>query len=171
MYKRQLLSAAWWCHAHVSRQERGQKRFIHGAFARYLHPDWVNQLVANPGLLQLSGERREITVLFSDVAGFTATSEALPPTTLVHVLSGYLDGMTQIIITHGGAVNKYLGDGIMVLFGAPVAQADHARRAVRCALALDAFAEAFRLGATDPDGQPVAFGMTRICLLYTSRCV
>lgn len=157
-----LLGATWWCHAHISRQERGQKRFIHRAFARYLHPDWVNQLVANPDLLQLSGERREITVLFSDVAGFTATSEVLSPTTLVHVLSGYLDGMTQIIITHGGAVNKYLGDGIMVLFGAPVAQADHARRAVRCALALDAFAEAFRLGATDPEGLPVAFGITRI---------
>lgn len=157
-----LLGAAWWCHAHISRQERGQKRFIHGAFARYLHPDWVNQLVADPSLLQLSGERREITVLFSDVAGFTSTSETLPPTTLVHVLSGYLEGMTQIIIAHGGAVNKYLGDGIMVLFGAPVAQPDHARRAVRCALALDAFAETFRAGAVDPEGQPVAFGLTRI---------
>ncbi len=157
-----LLGAAWWCHAHVGRQERSQKRFIHRAFARYLHPDWVNQLVANPSLLQLSGERREITVLFSDVAGFTATSEALSPATLVHLLSGYLDGMTRIIIAHGGAVNKYLGDGIMVLFGAPVAQADHARRAVRCALALDAFAEAFRTGAADTDGQPVAFGLTRI---------
>jgi len=157
-----LLSAAWWCHAHISRQERGQKRFIHDAFARYLHPDWVNQLVADPSLLQLSGERREITVLFSDVAGFTSTSETLPPTTLVYVLSGYLEGMTQIIIEHGGAVNKYLGDGIMVLFGAPVAQPDHARRAVHCALALDAFAEAFRAGAVDPEGQPVAFGLTRI---------
>jgi class 3 adenylate cyclase len=157
-----LLVAAWWSHAHVSRQERRQKRFIHGAFARYLHPDWVRQLVADPGLLRLSGERREITVLFSDVAGFTSTSEALPPTTLVHVLSQYLEGMTHIIIEHGGAVNKYLGDGIMVLFGAPVTQADHARRAVRCALALDAFAEAFCHRATDPDGQPVAFGLTRI---------
>lgn len=70
--------------------------------------------------------------------------------------------MTQIIIAHGGTVNKYLGDGIMVLFGAPVAQADHALRAVRCALELDQFAEAFRQGATDPDGQPVTFGLTRI---------
>ncbi len=157
-----LLGAAWWSHAHASRQERRQKRFIHDAFARYLHPDWVKQLVANPDLLQLAGERREITVLFSDIAGFTTTSEALPPTTLVHVLSAYLEGMTRIIIAHDGAVNKYLGDGIMVLFGAPVAQTDHARRAVRCALALDAFAEQFRQTATDPDGQPVAFGITRI---------
>lgn len=157
-----LLVAAWWSHADASRQERRQKQFIHSAFARYLHPDWVRQLVADPDLLRLSGERREITVLFSDVAGFTSTSEALPPTTLVHVLSQYLEGMTRIIIEHGGAVNKYLGDGIMVLFGAPVTQADHARRAVRCALALDAFADEFCHQATDPDGQPVAFGLTRI---------
>ncbi|MFZ1640848.1 MAG: adenylate/guanylate cyclase domain-containing protein [Candidatus Contendobacter sp.] len=157
-----LLGMAWWSHAHASRRERRQKRFIKSAFARYLNPEWVERLVENPELLRLEGERREITVLFSDVAGFTTTSEILPPTTLVHVLSRYLEGMTQIIIAHGGAVNKYLGDGIMVLFGAPVAQTDHARRAVRCALALDAFAEAFHHAATDPDGRPVVFGLTRI---------
>lgn len=157
-----LLGTAWWSYAQASRQERRQKHFIYGAFARYLHPDWVKQLVADPDLLQLRGERREITVLFSDIAGFTTTSEMLPPTTLVHLLSRYLEGMTEIIIAHGGAVNKYLGDGIMVLFGAPVIQADHASRAVRCALALDAFAEAFRQAATDPDGRPVTFGLTRI---------
>ncbi|MFO1425176.1 MAG: adenylate/guanylate cyclase domain-containing protein [Candidatus Competibacteraceae bacterium] len=157
-----LLGAAWWSYAQVSRQERRQRRFIHGAFSRYLHPAWVKQLMANPDLLRLQGERREITILFSDIAGFTTTSEMLPPTTLVDLLSRYLEGMTQIIIDHGGAVNKYLGDGIMVLFGAPVIQADHAPRAVRCALALDAFAEAFRQAATDSDGRPVAFGQTRI---------
>ncbi|NJM12755.1 MAG: CHASE2 domain-containing protein [Synechococcaceae cyanobacterium SM1_2_3] len=157
-----LLGAAWWFHAHFSRQERRQKRFIKNAFGRYLHPDWVEQLMANPDLLRLQGERRELTVLFTDVADFTTISEALPPTSLVHVLSQYLDGMTQIIMAHGGAVNKYMGDGIMVLFGAPVIQADHAQRAVRCALALDEFAEAFRRQVTDPDGQPVNFGQTRI---------
>lgn len=157
-----LLTATGWSHALIGRQERREKEFIHGAFARYLHPDWVEQLMANPQLLGLRGERREITVLFTDVAGFTTTSECLPARTLVHVLSRYLEGMTQLIIAHGGAVNKYLGDGIMVLFGAPVAQADHAQRALRCALALDAFAERCRQGATGPDGEPVAFGQTRI---------
>lgn len=122
----------------------------------------VLQLIEQPDLLRLRGERRELTVLFSDVAGFTALSEALPPTTLVHVLSRYLEGMTGLILAHGGSVNKYLGDGIMALFGAPVAQADHAARAVRCALALDAFAEAFRQTATDADGRAVGFGQTRI---------
>ncbi len=157
-----MLGSTWWSHALVSRRERRQKEFIHGAFARYLHPDWVEQLMANPNLLGLTGERRDITVLFTDVAGFTTTSELLPPTSLVSVLSRYLDGMTQIIMAHGGAVNKYLGDGIMVLFGAPVSQSDHALRAVQCALALDVFAERFRREVTDPDGQPVAFGLTRI---------
>jgi class 3 adenylate cyclase/CHASE2 domain-containing sensor protein len=157
-----LLLAAGWCHADASRRERRQKRFIQSAFARYLHPDWVAQLTAKPELLQLQGERRELTVLFTDVAGFTAISEELPSDTLVWVLSRYLQGMTDIIVAHGGAVNKYLGDGIMVLFGAPLAQNDHALRAVRCALALDRFAEAFRCQACDSNGQPVAFGQTRI---------
>jgi len=114
-----FLITAGWFHAHFSRQERRQKRFIKNAFGRYLHPDWVEQLMANPDLLRLQGERRELTVLFTDVADFTTISEALPPTSLVHVLSQYLDGMTQVIMAHGGAVNKYMGDGIMVLFGAP----------------------------------------------------
>ena len=157
-----LLAATGWSHAILSRQERRDKEFIQGAFARYLHPDWVKQLLANPQLLGLRGERREITVLFTDVAGFTSTAEGLPAPTLVHVLSRYLEGMTQLILAHGGSVNKYLGDGIMVLFGAPVAQPDHAQRALRCALALDGFAERFRHLATDPGGQPVAFGQTRI---------
>lgn len=157
-----LLGAAGWSYAEASRRERRQKRFIQSAFARYLHPDWVERLVANPDLLRLQGERRELTVLFTDVAHFTATSEELPPATLVWVLSRYLESMTEIIIAHGGAVNKYLGDGIMVLFGAPVMQEDHALRAVRCALALDQFAETFRMQATGLDGETVAFGLTRI---------
>lgn len=157
-----LLIATGWSHAETSRQERHQKRFIQDAFGRYLHPDWVARLTANPELLQLQGERRELTIVFTDVAGFTTTSEELPPDTLVWVLSRYMEGMTEIIIAHGGAVNKYLGDGIMVLFGAPVAQEDHALRAVRCALALDRFAEAFRTQATGPDGENVTFGQTRI---------
>ena len=157
-----LLGVAGWCHASLSRQAQRQKQFIQSAFGRYLHPEWVRQLIEQPDLLRLQGERRELTVLFSDVAGFTTLSEALPPTTLVQVLSRYLEGMTDLIVAHGGSVNKYLGDGIMVLFGAPVAQADHALRAVRCALALDAFAEAFRQTATNAEGQPVGFGQTRI---------
>lgn len=159
-----LLSTTWWALAYASRQERRQKRFIKSAFARYLHPDWVEQLIAHPDLLQLQGERRELTLLFSDIANFTTISERLPPEALVEVLRRYLEGMTRIIIDNGGAVNQYMGDGIMALFGAPTAQPDHALRAVRCALALDRFAEDFRRTATltDQQGQAVAFGQTRI---------
>jgi class 3 adenylate cyclase/CHASE2 domain-containing sensor protein len=157
-----LLGVAGGSHAYLSRRARRQKQFIQGAFGRYLHPEWVRQLVERPELLRPQGERRELTVLFSDVAGFTTLAETLPPTELVRVLGRYLEGMTDRIVAHGGSVNKYLGDGIMALFGAPVAQADHAARAVRCALALDAFAEAFRRTATDTEGRPVEFGQTRI---------
>ncbi|MDG4596292.1 MAG: adenylate/guanylate cyclase domain-containing protein [Candidatus Contendobacter sp.] len=96
------------------------------------------------------------------MAGFTTLAETLPPTELVRVVGRYLEGMTDRIVAHGGSVNKYLGDGIMALFGAPVAQTDHAARAVRCALALDAFAEAFRRTATDAEGRPIKFDQTRI---------
>ena len=145
-----------------SQQDRQQKKFIKDAFARYLPPTLVDQLVDNPDMLKLSGERRDITLIFTDVAGFTTISENLPPTTLVYVLSEYMDGMTRIILEHGGTIDKFIGDAVMAIFGAPVDQDDHPQRAAACAVALDAFARDFQERATDENGQPCDFGVTRI---------
>ncbi|MEM6491475.1 MAG: adenylate/guanylate cyclase domain-containing protein, partial [Pseudomonadota bacterium] len=154
---------------YAGQADRQQKKFIKDAFARYLPPTLVDQLVDNPDMLKLRGERRDITLIFTDVAGFTTISENLPPTTLVHVLSEYMDGMTRIILEHGGTIDKFIGDAVMALFGAPVDQDDHPQRAARCAVALDAFARDFETRATDESGQPCAFGHTRIGV-HTGEC-
>lgn len=86
------------------------------------------------GRLNLLGERRDITVLFSDVAGFTTLSERLNPDELVILLNRYLSAMTEVIFLYDGYLNKYMGDGIMAFWNAPLKQADHAARACRCAL-------------------------------------
>jgi len=120
------------------------KRFIRNAFAHYVPPALVTQLTNEPERLVLGGERREITLIFTDIAGFTKLSERLPPEVLMPLLNEYLDGMSRIVLEHGGTIDKFIGDAVVAFFGAPVRQPDHAARAVACALALDSFAEAFR---------------------------
>lgn len=106
-----------------------QKNQIKSAFMHYLSPDIVKELIDNPDLLKLGGERREITAYFSDVQGFTTISEGLSPEELVHLLNEYLTAMSDIIMKHGGTVDKYEGDAIIAFFGAPIPHKDHA---IRC---------------------------------------
>ncbi len=116
--------------------ERKQKTMIKGMFSHYLNPAVVNQLIENPEMLRLGGERKELTVFFSDIAGFTSLSEKLTPETLVALLNEYLTAMTAIIFEHGGTLDKYEGDAIMAFWGAPVHQDDNAIRACRASLAM-----------------------------------
>lgn len=157
-----LFGAAWLGDVYAGRQDRQQKKFIKDAFARYLPPTLVDQLVDHPEMLNLHGERRKLTFIFTDVAGFTTISESLPPTTLGYVLNQYMDGMCQIIFKHGGTIDKFIGDAVMAIFGAPVVQDDQCQRAVSCLLELDAFAEDFIQRAVDEEGNPVQFGLTRM---------
>lgn len=115
--------------------EEKQKRFIQSAFGTYLSPKVVEEIVTNPGILKLGGERKEITAFFSDVAGFTSVSESMSPEDLVHLLNEYLSEMTEIILRYDGTVDKYEGDAIVAFFGAPHPMADHAVRA--CLVSLD----------------------------------
>ncbi len=116
-------------------KEENQKKFIKGAFSRYLAPSIIDQIIANPKSLELGGEEREITIFFSDVAKFSTISEKLTPPELVKLLNEYLSAMTEIILAHGGTVDKYEGDAVMAFFGAPLYQEDHAVRA--CLAAID----------------------------------
>ncbi|MBM4344083.1 MAG: adenylate/guanylate cyclase domain-containing protein [Deltaproteobacteria bacterium] len=111
-----------------------QRQQIREAFQFYLAPAVVEQLVNNPDRLKLGGERREITAFFSDVAGFTTLSERLDPAELTKLLNEYLGAMTDVILEEGGTVDKYIGDAIVAMFGAPIGQPDHAVRACRAAL-------------------------------------
>ncbi len=114
--------------------EGRQKRFIKGAFRQYLSPAVIEQLVQNPGQLQLGGEARELSILFSDVQGFTGISEGLTPTELTALLNTYLTAMTDIILESGGTIDKYEGDAIIAFWNAPLLQPDHHLRAVGAAL-------------------------------------
>jgi len=114
--------------------EGKQRRFIKNVFRHYLSPHVIEQIIQDPSLLKLGGERREITSFFSDVAGFTAISESLPPERLVSLLNAYLSAMTDIILSTGGTLDKYEGDAIIAFWNSPLDQPDHASRACRAAL-------------------------------------
>lgn len=114
--------------------ERQQKALIKNVFSHYISPAVVNELVANPEKAKLGGDKRELTVFFSDIASFTSISESLTPEALVELLNEYLDEMTEIIIKYNGTLDKYEGDAIMAFWGAPIPQRDHALRACLTAL-------------------------------------
>jgi adenylate cyclase len=114
--------------------EGRQKRFIRNAFRQYLSAEVIEQLVSDPGRLKLGGEQRTLSIFFSDLQGFTSISESLTPEQLTALLNDYLTAMTDIIQGEGGTVDKYEGDAIIAFWNAPLAQEDHARRAVRAAL-------------------------------------
>lgn len=114
--------------------EGRQKIFIKNAFKQYLSPDVIEQIIAHPDRLKLGGERRMLSIFFSDLEGFTGISEGLDPEALTRLLNVYLSAMTDIIQEEGGTVDKYEGDAIIAFWNAPLAQPDHAVRAVRAAL-------------------------------------
>lgn len=114
--------------------EEKEKRWVKAAFGQYVSPKVLEVLMHDPKKLNLGGERRDMSAFFSDVAGFTSISERMNPDALVVLLNQYLSAMTEVIFTHDGYLNKYMGDGIMAFWNAPLRQTDHAERACRCAL-------------------------------------
>jgi adenylate cyclase len=128
-------------------------------FEQHLAPELVRRLAESPDLVKLSGEEREVTILFTDIEGFTSMTERSEPNALIRALDRYLEGATGIVVTHGGMVEKIVGDGLHALFNAPLDLADHPSKAVDCARALHEFSEAFRL---EPEIAALGFGRTRI---------
>jgi len=116
-------------------EERGRK-FIRGAFSKYLAPAVVDQMVKDPSKLRLGGELRKLTIMMSDLRGFTAMAERMKPAEVLSVLNHYLGTMADIITEHGGTIDEFIGDAILVIFGAPIEAKDDARRAVACAVAM-----------------------------------
>lgn len=114
--------------------EQKERQFIEGAFGHYVNKDVVRQIKKDPHMLELGGAKRQITVFFSDIAGFTTVSEQLKPEDLVKFLNEYLGEMTEIIIGHQGTLDKYEGDAIMAFWNAPISQHDHQLHACMAAL-------------------------------------
>ena len=106
------------------------------AFSTYLPPSLVNRIVANPEQLILGGEKKEISVLFSDIRGFTSMSEGVSPERLAEIMADYFQPMTEAIFDQGGTLDKYIGDAIMALFNAPLDQPEHVLAACRAAVAM-----------------------------------
>jgi adenylate cyclase len=133
--------------------ERKQRLMIKSMFSTYVNPSVVDELIADPDKLSLGGRRVELSVLFSDIEGFTTLSENMSPETLVGLLNEYLSAMTEIIFRTNGTLDKYEGDAIMAFWGAPVWQEDHAMRA--CLSALDMQEAVARINTTWPaEGKP-----------------
>jgi adenylate cyclase len=139
--------------------EARQKRQVRKAFSSYMAPALVDQLVANPKGLSLTGESREMSFLFSDIAGFTTFTESATPELLVSTLNEYLDAMCRAVMEQGGTIDKIVGDAVVGIFNAPLDQPDHAERAVNCALEMDRISKEF---IAKMNARGFEFGSTRI---------
>lgn len=139
--------------------EARQKRQVRKAFSSYMAPALVDQLVNHPDRLSLNGETREMSFLFSDIAGFTTFTESASPQLLVSVLNEYLDAMCRTVMEHGGTIDKIVGDAVVGIFNAPLDQPDHAQRAVDCALSMDRISRNFIQKMKE---RGMEFGATRV---------
>jgi adenylate cyclase len=119
-------------------RERQMRRAVSEAFSRYLAPELVAQLARDPGALKLGGERRNLSILFCDVRGFTSMSERLKdePERLTTLINRLLDALSGAVMAEGGTIDKYMGDCVMAFWNAPLRNPDHPLRAVRAALGM-----------------------------------
>ena len=137
---------------------RRREAFVRRRLEQHLAPAVVRRIVEQPDLVKLNGERREITALFTDIEGFTATTHRAGPEDLVATLDQYFEGVAGIVVDHGGMIDKIVGDAVHALFNAPLDLDDHPQRAIECAIAIQAWSESFRRRAP----AAVELGRTRI---------
>jgi adenylate cyclase len=138
---------------------RWREALVRRRLEQHLAPAVVRQIVEQPGLIKLSGERREVTALFTDIDGFTAMTHRADPAQLIAALDDYFEGIAQLVIGHGGMIDKIVGDAVHALFNAPVDLAEHSRRAIDCAITISTWSEAYRSRAAPAY---IGFGRTRI---------
>ncbi len=125
--------------------EERERAFVKGAFEKYVSPDVVGDILKDPKKLNLGGQKKKLTVMFSDIRGFTTISEKMGASELANFLNDYLSPMTDIIQENRGTIDKYMGDAIMAIFGAPIEFANHAEKGVDAALAMLSKLEDMRL--------------------------
>jgi adenylate cyclase len=128
-------------------------------FAQHLAPQVVSMIVSDPNLVKLTGERREITALFTDIEGFTTMTDRLGPQELVSLLDRYFEGVAAIVMKHGGMIDKLVGDAVHAFFNAPLDQSEHWRHAIACGIEIRSWTEAFR---ARPENRSAQMGKTRI---------
>jgi class 3 adenylate cyclase len=136
-----------------------QRDFIRDTFGRYVSPEIARTVLESPAGLRLGGEKREVTILMSDLRGYTALAGDMDPEVVVQMLNGYLGRMSEIVFEHGGTVDEFIGDAVLAIFGAPMTQADHAARAAACALAMQRAMEEVNRGHAARGWPRVAMGI------------
>jgi adenylate cyclase len=145
-----------------------QRRYAQSALGKYLPRDIAAQILRDPKKLSLTGEKREIYTLFTDIEGFTILSHQLPPDRVATILNAYLDGMCDIVLEHGGTIDKFVGDAVVAFWGAPIAREDDGDRAARAQLDMLAFTQKFSIEYSEPGHE---MGRTRIGLHYGQAVV
>ena len=148
-----------------------QRNFAQGALGKYLPQEMADEIIENPELLALHGEKKEIYVLFSDLEGFTKMSHAVSPEMVAKLLNRYLEMLSQVVLDHGGVIDKFVGDAVVAFWGAPIAKPDDATRAAKAGYAIWQAGEAFRaeVAAMDPDLPKI--GKTRVGLHFGEAVV
>lgn len=133
-----------------------EKEVLRRTLEAYFPPLVVKKIMTNPGLLTLGGQKKELTVLFSDIKDFTTHSAALSPAQIQHFLNEYFEAMVEVVFRFQGTVDKYIGDGLMVFFGDPELQPDHAVRCVRAAIEMQKQTAELRERWRQSDGFPLS---------------
>ena len=148
-----------------------QRNFAQGALGKYLPKEMAREIIEHPNLLALHGEKKQIYVLFSDLEGFTKMSHALTPEQVAKLLNRYLESLSQVVLDHGGVIDKFVGDAVVAFWGAPIARPDDADRAAKAGYAIWQAGEDFRkwVAGLDPNLPPV--GKTRVGLHYGEAVV
>jgi adenylate cyclase len=145
-----------------------QRRFAHGALGKYLPREMAEEIIEHPERLALHGEKKQIFVLFSDLEGFTKMSHAIPPEMVARLLNRYLDMLSEVVLAHGGVIDKFVGDAVVAFWGAPIARPDDGERAARAGYALWQAGETFR-NTVEPGVPPI--GKTRVGLHWGDAVV
>ena len=143
--------------------EQARRKNLRRAFSQYVSPAVVDEIIADPQMLKLGGDRRELTLLFTDLAGFTGISEALPAETVAKILNRHFGEMTEIVIRHHGTLDKFIGDAVMAFWGAPVPDPEQSRRALEAAIDMQKTVAAMRaeLAATGGPTMRMRIGLHR----------
>jgi len=141
------------------REERDKRRFVQEGFSHFLSKKRVEEIIASPEVLTRSAEEREVTILFTDLEGFTRLVDTMPPELLAPTLNGYLDEIIDVVAAYDGTVDKIVGDAVHAIFSAPLDVADHRLKAIRCALDIEDVTERYR---AEVAANGVTLGRTRI---------
>lgn len=148
-----------------------QRSFAQGALGKYIPRDIAQQIIDEPELLALGGEKREIYVLFSDLEGFTKMSHAIAPEMVAKLLNRYLEMLSKVVLDHGGVIDKYVGDAVVAFWGAPIARPDDATRAINAGYAMWKAGEDFRAEVAEMDPSLPKIGKTRVGLHFGEAVV